>query len=106
MSEGKFGEPLSIDEDTIAVGGALVTLAADGRVLDMVAPEGGWAPMDICESDARRRVACVNAFAGIEDPAAFMKLVRESLNAFDVLGDWDRKYRANFALRAMLPKEG
>lgn len=70
-------EPWVYDEDRAAV-------RFDGRGNPV---EGDRIGCIICEpqkrSDGRRIVACVNALAGVADPAAFVKAARELAAAVD-----------------------
>ncbi len=96
MSEGKFGEPWALDhscDDEDAPEYAYV------MIIDQ---EGS---PNICrEPRASRVVACVNAFAGIEDPAQFMEAVR-AVTWFDWTSNDPDSVEAMAALRAMLPKD-
>lgn len=47
-------------------------------------PGGSGADFDR-EDDAQRAVACVNALAGAQDPAAEIARLREALNSFDAI---------------------
>lgn len=55
--------------DTAGWEGVCIRGGDDSEVLDFAAYEG----FSIKERDARRTVACVNALAGIPDPAAYLK---------------------------------
>ena len=84
MSEA-FGEPWSASDSDIAC-----DLPGDEGKIIFLGPHGGE------EHLAARAVACVNALAGIDDPAAFMGMVRRFVaETYFHAGGWQPQYKVD-----------
>lgn len=57
--------------------------------------------LDIAIVNCVRAVSCVNALAGIKDPAAFVKAAREAVNDDAVFGKHAHKLREHLGLAAL-----
>jgi len=82
MGEGKFGEPWEIDHGNAHTGGIATLHGRDESWAEVWTPRWGH-HTDSQNANADRIVACVNTFAGIDDPAAHLKALEARVEAFE-----------------------